>query len=186
MDLSKIRIALNVTSLGICLLCLIFHEAFTANSDLVSFAIFLSYGIALGIIDIRILRLPNRLLLDLFIWLLIAEILCNFGNRVHYVLASAVTTALVVAIVLATVSLLSRGNLGMGDAKYSVCIAVFCSNTNSSLLVALWLAGVFAVIHKHRSLVGKSKELQIATTHIPFGPYLAAGTIVGFAFAQIG
>ncbi len=186
MDLSKIRIALNVTSLGTCLLYVKFHEAVTPNSDLVSFAIFLPYGIALGIIDIRILRLPNRLVLDLFIWLLIAASLCNFGERIDSVLASALTTALIVAMVLATVSLLSRGNFGMGDAKYSACISVLCSTTDSSLLFAIWLAGVFAVIHNHRSLVGKSKEVQIATTHIPFGPYLSAGTIASFAFAQIG
>lgn len=135
--------------------------------------IFLSFSIPASIIDLREFRLPNKLLLTLFLSLSLWIALTNIKTLPLALLAAGSSFLFFFGI-----RFFTKG-LGLGDVKFAACIGLFCGP--KLIFIAFLIASVagivVALLLLHRGKVSKNQK-------IPFGPFLTIGALgawlVGF------
>jgi prepilin signal peptidase PulO-like enzyme (type II secretory pathway) len=124
--------------------------------------------VVLAAIDLERRIIPNRIVLPAAVIVLVGNVLADRRNAWEYVIAAGVLLALA-----AFISVLSRGGLGMGDAKLCLLLGAGLGwNVVGALLLASIGAFVAAVTILLRRGIGARKE------SFPFGPFLAAGGIL--------
>ncbi len=138
--------------------------------------------VVLSVIDLRERRLPDRIVLPSiaigFVLLSAAALLDGDPNRI----ATSLVGAAVFGGVLFALHLVSPAGLGFGDVKLGVLLGLYLGSV--SLALVLWglLLG---------SLVGAAIAVPVALhardrhAGIPFGPALAAGTVLALALAGL-
>lgn len=127
--------------------------------------IFLAFGLQLSAIDIRTHRLPNRLVGALILMLAICEIWIDTSR-----FRTAAVVALLCLATYSTLYLISRGQLGLGDVKFSIATGLALgwyvpNQWLTSILLAFTLAGVAATIGIAIKKFDKSSRLA-------FGPFM--------------
>ena len=128
--------------------------------------LFLGSGLLIGVIDARTLRIPDLLSLGTLLLVLSLAAIDDRSSIVERL------TGMVLGFV-SFHSLARAGLMGLGDAKFSALIG-------AALGPSGWLATVCAA-----SLLGMLCELPqlfagyiTRGTRVPFGPFLAAGSVV--------
>ncbi len=136
--------------------------------------LFISFGTLISARDFKERRIPNTLNLLLFSLLLVTGVFTSINRTIN-----GFTFALIYFGTFLGLQLLSRGNLGMGDVKFSAsCGFVIGYYAKDQWLIALWLFFVFAGIV---GLIGIAINRASLKTALPFAPAMTIVTIlVGF------
>lgn len=137
------------------------------------------YGLLLivlsaGIIDAKRRIIPNVLVLAGLIFRLLIYIYeFVYVDAIKDVIINDLIGFAIGFVLLALVSLVSKGSLGFGDAKLFGVIGItagsFC--TYSTLLVSLVISTVVSVVNIARKKMGRKDSF-------PFGPCIAAGYVI--------
>jgi leader peptidase (prepilin peptidase) / N-methyltransferase len=124
--------------------------------------------VALAAIDLKERRLPNRIVLPTAGLVLAARLVTAPSHWVAWIAASFGIFALFVVL-----ALIYPAGLGMGDVKLSLLLgALLGPSVIAGLLLGTFSAGVFgAAILLREGGAARSRA-------IPYGPFLAFGTIV--------
>lgn len=131
-------------------------------------ALLLTY-ILLTVVDIKQRIVPDRILVCYFL----GQLLMGAATIAPAVLLSGMVKGLILGLILLGASWLSRGRLGMGDAKLLTVTAMTAGWIYSLQLLIYgmglaFLYGIWLLLFRHRS----------AKTEFPFVPFLTAGMIV--------
>jgi leader peptidase (prepilin peptidase) / N-methyltransferase len=117
--------------------------------------------------------LPNRILLPFTPVFILARILFPGEQPLwHYGLGALLGGGIIILIIV-----LSRGGMGMGDAKlFALCgWVVGFPHTLIALLLACLMGTLVGGILLMLKIIGRKQP-------IPFGPFLALGTILSYAY----
>jgi prepilin signal peptidase PulO-like enzyme (type II secretory pathway) len=130
--------------------------------------VFAAFALPISVIDLRRLRIPDKLTFPCFFLLLL--LYCAAGReRLPNALAAALTSLLLFY----AIRLGSRG-LGWGDVKYAAVIGLFCGIPG--MFAAFFFAALTALL---AALV--SPDLRgPGQKPIPFAPFLSAGAIFAY------
>ena len=148
-------------------------------AELVGYTV-LGIGCAmLVVVDLAALRLPNVMVGPLYLLLLGALVVATILDRDPLRLLQAVGCAVAMMAVYLLLSVIRRGQLGMGDVKFAGVIGLFLgwlgwSEALLGMLAAFALSGVVAIGMLWIWRMG----LQLK---FPFGPFMVAGAVVGAA-----
>lgn len=147
-----------------------------------AFCVFAAGLTGLTVIDLKIHRLPREVSYTVMAFgaplLVIAALIDNEPRRIYMALIGAgVSLAVMGALYKA-----SRGGLGDGDVRLSPLLGMYMGWLNPGLaLVGLFYGFILgAVIGVVMMILGKAGR----RTQLPFGPFLAAGSIVAIFFGQ--
>lgn len=140
--------------------------------------IFIVFAIWLTIIDIRVKRLPNKLVLANSILVYLAILLT--ANESQLIMTS--TCGLTYFVLFLGLATLRKNSIGFGDVKFSIsCGFVIGYYVPSAWLLNIWLMFVIAGLLVLPKLIFRSIGL---TDRIAFGPAMAIATI-GFALNSL-
>jgi leader peptidase (prepilin peptidase)/N-methyltransferase len=147
--------------------------------NLLPLLVLAGFGFRLSAIDLKVHRLPNRLVGFFTGTQLVTLLLLNLGNQkpvTHSLLVAGATTGTYLILFL-----LSRGSLGMGDVKFAfplgLSIGWYCPDL---WLVAIFISFCCGGIVAAMGLVMK----QISpSSHIAFGPFMFFGSLVVCTFS---
>ncbi|GGD48019.1 prepilin peptidase [Paenibacillus nasutitermitis] len=132
-----------------------------------------SLAVIISVSDLKYMLIPNKVLLAFLPFFVIVRLLAPGGQPLWQYLLGAVAGGGVIVLII----LLSRGGMGMGDAKlFALCGLVVGF---PHILLALMLACLLGTLVGGSLLfLGLVKRKQ----PIPFGPFLAAGTIIAYGY----
>ena len=131
-------------------------------------------------IDLRWHRLPDRLTLPGAAAVGAATVVAAAIERDTAIVVRAVAGAAVVSGLLLVIHLFSPGGMGFGDVKFGLLLGFYLGEVSVGLAVWALLLG---------SLIGVALALPVAVARrslvvgIPFGPALAAGTVLTLTLA---
>ena len=147
-----------------------------------AFCIFAAGLTGLTVIDLKTQRLPREISYTVMALgaplLVIAALIENEPRRIYMALFGAVISLAVMGALYAV----SRGGLGDGDVRLSPLLGMYLGWLNPGLaLVGLFYGFILgAVIGVVMMIIGKAGR----RTQLPFGPFLAAGSIVAIFYGQ--
>lgn len=147
--------------------------------DLLLYAIFASVLLALAVIDIQTLRLPNAINLFGAITGLAAALIIHPDEWMKPLLGGLVGGGLLVLMGLIGNLIFQKETLGGGDVKLAAMMGIFLG---PALTAGMFVFGVFV-----GALVGGVLLLVSGGgwgKKIPFGPYLAAGGLVSLFWGE--
>lgn len=140
-----------------------------------SLVLFLPFGGLLSLIDWRTHRLPNRHLFACFSCLLGLQTLLSCGRGDFSKSHEAIKVAFLCLGVFVILYMVSRGQLGMGDVKYSFVLGLVVGWTNpDGWLLFIWLSFIFATLWSVWKFF--RREIQFGS-HLAFAPFLTVGVI---------
>jgi leader peptidase (prepilin peptidase)/N-methyltransferase len=158
---------------GLLFLWVYMHEGITAEA-LVGLVL-VSLLVIITISDLTVMRIPNKVLLFFFpICVVLRVTIPDEQAWWSYVLGAVISCGIVVLI-----SIVTRGGMGMGDAKLLLVCGFVVGLTH--ILVAFVLACLIG------SLVGGLLLLLNIIKRkqpIPFGPYLAVGILISYGYGS--
>ncbi|MEW4368944.1 prepilin peptidase [Paenibacillus kandeliae] len=142
------------------------------SMDTLTGLVLISLSVIITIADIHVMKIPNWILLFFLPILVVLVLLFPFTSLWSH-LAGGIGGGLILLIA----ALASRGGMGMGDIKLFALYGWVLGL--SSMLVALFtgcLLGLIAGLILRS--IGKNGKQQ----PIPFGPFLAAGTLIAYVY----
>lgn len=145
-----------------------------ASLLLVGGAVFALCGVALGFVDLKEHRLPNRILypwgaITLGVLVLVALVLGDAVGILRAVTASAVWGAAFL-----TVRLIHPPAIGMGDVKLVLVLGLYTGFLGwDTVLAAVVLSFLLGGLVSLMLLLGRRADRR---SRIPFGPFLLLGT----------
>jgi len=136
--------------------------------------------VALAIIDSATYRLPDRIVLPMLclsiVWISVVALVDGTPEKIRF----AICGSLVFFVILLVAHLISPRGMGFGDVKLAALMGLFLGASSSTLMDAvvlvLWAMVVgFAI----GTVAGLALLVRRGANHpFPFGPYLAAGTMI--------
>jgi prepilin signal peptidase PulO-like enzyme (type II secretory pathway) len=134
---------------------------------------FIAVMITVAFIDWELMIIPNKIVLPAVPLGLAASIALDPRRWWIYVVATAAA-----ALFLFILALIWPGGMGAGDIK----LALFMGAVLGSMVIAAtFLAFLFGAVV---GLVLIASKLKTRKDHIPFGPYLALGSVLALLFGQ--
>ncbi|MEN8908265.1 MAG: A24 family peptidase [Clostridiales bacterium] len=150
-----------------------FYKVGTINSLYFEYIFILSIILAATLVDIRIKKIPNKIILIGFFGLSVF-ILINFSAI--YIISSMIGIV-VTLIILTPISIISKGSFGMGDVKlYSLSGGFLGVN---GLLSCLFFSTMLAAITGMILIFIKKVEKK---TTMPLAPFILLGTVITIIF----
>lgn len=142
--------------------------------------IFVTLGVALSIIDFRVKRLPNTLVLALsvaLVTLFAIDARSDLGRLLY-----AFELAVLFSAALGLIRLLSRGGMGMGDVKFAFPLGLAMGYVSLQVyLLGISLAFVLgAGVGIVMLVFGKASR----KTALPFGPFLFIGAYISLVLGH--
>lgn len=138
--------------------------------------IFVIFATALSIIDTQQHILPNRLVFAGCVSVLAMQLIVGFHHHASHLVQQSLTTAGETLAVYLTLLVASRGQLGMGDVKFSVMTGLILGWVAPQLwLVAIWVAFAMAAIW---ALFTRARGRHNLNTVIAFGPFMSISTLL--------
>ncbi|SFT29457.1 A24 family peptidase [Paenibacillus sp. BC26] len=142
--------------------------------ELLTGLLLVSLSIIITVSDLKYMLIPNKVLIAFLPLLVLARLLHHDQPLWHYAVGAILGGGMLLLI-----NLLSRGQMGLGDAKlFFVCgLAIGLPH----ILVAMLLACLTG------SIVGGTLQLFHLVKRkqpIPFGPFLAIGTLAAYCFGD--
>lgn len=140
-------------------------------------------SIALTLIDIDTMRLPDAILLPGTITLTVGIAIISAVNADYSSLVRAVLAGLIMTVIYGAVWFFSGGRgLGFGDVKMAFMLGIMTGffSWEAAIIgfLAAWMTGGFYAIFA--VITGKAKK----GTHIPFGPFLLLGSWIGIIWGS--
>ncbi|RTE01422.1 prepilin peptidase [Paenibacillus whitsoniae] len=172
---SKVSILYPIGELATGLLFLWVYVTYSISSETIVGLTLVSLLVIITISDLKYMRIPNQVLL-FFLPIVILLRLFVPGNQAwwSYALGAVVGCGIIVLIALVT-----RGGMGMGDAKLLFVCGIVLGW--SHILIAFVLACLLgSLLGGVLLLSGIIKRKQ----PIPFGPYLAAGVLIAYGYGS--
>jgi leader peptidase (prepilin peptidase)/N-methyltransferase len=141
-------------------------------------------AIALGFVDAAVHRLPDRLTLPAAAgFLLLIAPVAVLGDRTGDLLRAGLAAA-ALTVALAIVAMISKSWLGFGDVKYGLAIGAATGWIGwFALLTGLFFASFGAALYGIGLIIARRATLK---THIPQGPFLAAGALLVVLMVGLG
>ncbi len=155
---------------------------FDLTWEFVAFCVLCAGLVALSTIDLKTQRLPREITYTTIAigapLLVVAAIVADEPERI----AAALLGAVIYTALMGLVYVASRGGMGDGDVRLSPLLGLYLGWLNPGLVpVSLFLASlVGSVVGVTMMLLGRGGR----KTAIPFGPFLAAGTIAAVFVGQ--
>jgi leader peptidase (prepilin peptidase) / N-methyltransferase len=179
---ARIGVEPLVLELATATLFVLFGLEFGAEPELVAFCVLAAGLVALTWIDLRSQRLPREITYTTMLIgapsLAVAAIVDDEAERIWMM---ALGAAIALAI-MATIYAASRGGLGDGDVRLSPLLGLYLGWLNPGIVpVGLFFGFVLGAIAGVLAMaVGRAGR----KTALPFGPFLAAGTVLAVFFGQ--
>lgn len=155
---------------------------FDLTWELVAFCVLCAGLVALSTIDLKTQRLPREITYTTIAigapLLVVAALVADEPERI----LTALLGAVIYAALMGLVYVASRGGMGDGDVRLSPLLGLYLGWLNPGLVpVSLFLASVLgSVVGVTMMLLGRGGR----KTAIPFGPFLAGGTIAAVFVGQ--
>jgi len=131
--------------------------------------------VALSVIDFRLFLLPNRIVYPLAATSLV---LLGFGALAEDELGAygrGVLAGVLAFVAFALLHIISPRSMGFGDVKLSFVLGLFLGYLGwGELVLGLFLGFLYGAVIGVFLIVTK---LRTRKDHVPFGPFLAAGTM---------
>ena len=124
----------------------------------------------ISIADIRFYKIPDSLLLSLFVLLLSLDVKSDFDNILIHI-ASAILMSLIFVLIYKY-----AGGLGFGDVKF-IGVLSYSMGFRTSLYAFLLASLVALVFLLSKSILSTHK----AKIKIPFAPFLSLGSLVAIS-----
>lgn len=137
--------------------------------------IFLPFGWSLSVTDYRTHKLPNRQLLkaSCVVFSSVAALAYSRNDSTRFL--ESLKIACFCLAVFVILYLCSRGQLGMGDVKYSFLLGLIIGWINpDGWMIFIWISFAFAAFWT----LGKSMRQKIQIKdHVAFGPFLTIAAV---------
>lgn len=149
-----------------------YHQA-TNNSEVLLFTLLAAITVPLFIIDIKVHRLPNKIIYPSIVIALTSVFLQSLIKSEYREIQSILVRATTLTIVFFVFFIISRGGMGLGDYKFGLLLVVILiyrpwQNLLSIFIISFITAGIYASI----ILLAKKGSRK---SKIPFGPFLIIG-----------
>ena len=143
----------------------------------IAWVIFLTFGLALSVIDQRNKRLPDVLTLPLYLILVSILGLDSLLNHHGHRFLIAVISSLMLALFYTLLNIFSRGGMGLGDAKLALSVGLLAGYLNAFTVFATTFTAFFlgALIGVVAIAIGKSTRKSA----LAFGPFIFCGLLLG-------
>jgi prepilin signal peptidase PulO-like enzyme (type II secretory pathway) len=125
------------------------------------------FCIAIAVVDLKTLRIPDVLLVSFALFLVIAE-----GSQPYMIIIGRLAAAMLSFFLFAIIWFHSKG-VGFGDVKYAAVLGFLLGYER--LVQAFFITAVLGIIIY---LVGIILYRWPKTTKIPFAPFMSAGAII--------
>jgi leader peptidase (prepilin peptidase)/N-methyltransferase len=155
---------------------------FGLSWELVAYCVLSAGLVALSVIDLKTQRLPREITYVTMAigapLLVVAALVAGEPERIWM----AALGAVIYVALMGLIYLASRGGMGDGDVRFSPLLGMYLGWVNPGLVpVSLFLASIVgSVVGITMMLLGRGGR----KTAIPFGPFLAAGTIAAVFVGQ--
>ena len=146
---------------------------------MVAVIIFLCLIIALGVIDLKHMILPDELTLGGAALFLIYSFFHPEQNTIELIVTAFVAALFFAAIYYYYVKVRKREGLGFGDVKLMLLLGAFLGF--KKLLVAILLASFAGVLVGIFFIVFKKKTVKLA---LPFGTFLSLGSYIAYFYGH--
>lgn len=171
---ASVSVVYPLGELATGLLFVAVYLRFGLSLELLAGLLLVSLAVIVSVSDLAYMLIPNRILLFFLPLLLLARVLHHDLPLWQYALG-----ALAGGGVLLLIHLASRGGMGLGDMKlFAICGLVLGTVQIGTALLLACLAGT--LIGGMLLLLGIVKRKQ----PIPFGPFLAFGTLAAYLFGD--
>ena len=148
---------------------------FDANWVLPSYLVLAGALVALSVIDLRLFLLPNRIVYPLAA---VSLVLLGLGALAEGELDAygrGVLAGVIAFVLFALLHIISPRSMGFGDVKLSFVLGLFLGYLGwGELGLGLFLGFLYGAVVGVGLIVAK---LRTRRDHVPFGPFLAAGTM---------
>lgn len=148
------------------LLFIIYYKYKISNSFFTYIALS-SILLTASIIDIRDKIIPDKLMT---LGIVLGAVIMILNNRTS--IKSALLGAVICGGTIALISIITKGAIGMGDAKLFACIGIFLGlqNTLGVMLISIMLSGLTGVILLTFKVANRK-------TTLPFAPFISVSTM---------
>ena len=155
------------------LLTVLAYKYFALSNLFILYSVFMYFLIVIGLIDLKIQLIYNKVLLVLLSFAVVFQIFWPFTSWPDALTGLAVGSGTMFLISLLGKLLFKKESLGMGDVKLAA-VAGFIVGWQF-VLIAIYAGFVFALITM--ILLNRIKGTQLSG-YIPLGPFLALGIMV--------
>ena len=179
---ARIGIEPIVVELANATLFVLFALEFGADAVVPAFCILAAALVALVWIDLREFRLPREITYTAFVLGSIALVVAALVNGEPERIWQAYLGAGIALAIMGGIYLASRGGMGDGDVRLAPLLGLYLGYLNPGIVpVGLFLGFLLgAVVGVAMMAIGKGGR----KTALPFGPFLAAGTVVAVFAGQ--
>ncbi len=161
----RLRIALMV---GFALFAVLWWSGHPTWPQTVSVLVVTALLVAITLVDLAVRRIPNQLVLTLFIWAVIQSLWTGRPS-----LPALAVGALVGGGLFLVIAIVGRGAMGMGDVKLAFALGAVLGYPAvlSALLTGIIAGGLAALILIVTRRIGRKD-------YMAYGPYLALGALL--------
>lgn len=179
---AKIGIEPIVVELANATLFVLFGLEFGVDAVLPAYCILAASLVALVWIDLREFRLPREITYTAFVLGSIALVVAALVNDEPERIWQAYLGAGIALAIMGAIYLASRGGMGEGDVRLAPLLGLYLGYLNPAIVpVGLFLGfALGAVVGVAMMAMGKGGR----KTALPFGPFLAAGTVIAVFAGQ--
>lgn len=179
---TKIGVEPIVIELANATLFVLFALEFGADPVVPAFCILGAALVALVWIDLREFRLPREITYTAFVLGSIALVVAALANGEPERIWNAYLGAGIALAVMGAIYLASRGGMGDGDVRLAPLLGLYLGYLNPGIVpIGLFLGFLLgAIVGVAMMAIGKGGR----KTALPFGPFLAAGTVIAVFVGQ--
>lgn len=179
---AKIGVEPIVVELANATLFVLFALELGADAAVPAFCILAAALVALVWIDLREFRLPREITYTAFVLGAVALVIAALVNDEPERIWQAFLGAGIALAIMGTIYLASRGGMGDGDVRLAPLLGLYLGYLNPGIVpVGLFIGFLLgAVVGVAMMAVGKGGR----KTALPFGPFLAVGTVIAVFAGQ--
>lgn len=168
-NLNKGKKAVIVEVITVTIFIITYYSIGEINLQFFRYILLLMILLAATLVDLSIKKIPNKLL---FSGLIAFGLLSLFDYNFKYIMHS-ISGLMVIIFILAPISLLAKGSLGMGDVKVFALIGaiVGLKITFTIFIGTIFLAAIYGII----LIVLKKADKK---TCLPMAPFIMISTII--------
>lgn len=175
---SRISVRYPLIEITTAVLVVITSRADRSIWELVSWIGFVTLAVALSVIDLDHLRLPNPLVLAAFIWGLAFFAFDSLSMADWHAYLRALVCAFALFAFFLFLRIASRGGMGLGDVKLAAVTGFFLGYSSvRDLLVGTFAAFLLGALV---GIVLMAMQRAGRKTPIPFGPFMLVGAWLAY------
>jgi len=146
---------------------ILFYKNYSFSIVFFSYVILTSILLTISIIDLKTKKIPNKLVV---LGIILGLIIMFLNNKLSII--SALLGLLVCGGIIALISIITKGAVGMGDAKLFACIGIFLGlqATLGIMLVSTILSGLVGLALLIFGMADRK-------TTLPFAPFISIAAI---------